>query len=137
MGIFLLYLAIISPKLCAYNVPLVFKQSTKMAQYYQYSRENAKRKTTSSSLKEAIDEMLEFYRLRTKFDETYIAAHWEKIMGSPIAVRTTQIYVKEGKLFIALDSAPLRNELLMAKHKIITLINQEIGAELISEVVFL
>jgi predicted nucleic acid-binding Zn ribbon protein len=108
-----------------------------MAQYYSYNRENAKRKTNASSLKEAIEDMLEFYKLRTKFDETYVAAHWEQIMGAPIAARTTKVYITEAKLYIQLDSASLRNELLMAKNKILQLINQAIGAELVNEVIFL
>ncbi|MDI9866667.1 DUF721 domain-containing protein [Flectobacillus sp. DC10W] len=110
---------------------------TDMAQYYSYNRENAKRKTSASSLKEAIEDMLEFYKLRTKFDETYVAAHWEQIMGAPIAARTTKVYITEAKLYIQLDSASLRNELLMAKNKILQLINQAIGAELVNEVIFL
>ncbi|MDI9881486.1 DUF721 domain-containing protein [Flectobacillus longus] len=110
---------------------------TDMAQYYSYNRENAKRKTSASSLKEAIEDMLEFYKLRTKFDETYVAAHWEQIMGAPIAARTTRVYITEAKLYIQLDSASLRNELLMAKNKILQLINQAIGAELVNEVIFL
>lgn len=81
--------------------------------------------------------MLEFYKLRTKFDETYVAAHWEQIMGAPIAARTTKVYITEAKLYIQLDSAALRNELLMAKNKILQLINQAIGAELVNEVIFL
>ncbi len=108
-----------------------------MAQVYKYNKENARRKTTTAPLKEVIDEMLDYYKLRVKFDESYIAAHWERIMGAPIASRTTQIYVKEGKLFIQLDSAPLRSELLIAKNKILTMINKAIGSDLLNEVVFL
>jgi predicted nucleic acid-binding Zn ribbon protein len=108
-----------------------------MAQYYKFNRENVRRKTGTSSLKEAIDELLALYKLQSKFDETSIVAHWEQIMGEPIAARTTQIYVKEKTLFVQFDSAPLRNELLLAKQKIISLINKSIGQETIDEVVFI
>ncbi|MEA5404949.1 MULTISPECIES: DUF721 domain-containing protein [Arcicella] len=108
-----------------------------MSKVYQYNKENARRKTGTSSLKDAIEDMLELYKIRSKFNETYIVAYWEKIMGSPIASRTTQIYINDGKLFIQLDSAPLRNELLMAKNKIIELINKEVGEKIIQDVVFL
>jgi predicted nucleic acid-binding Zn ribbon protein len=108
-----------------------------MAQYYQFNREKSRRKTGTFTMKEAIDDLLELYRLRSRFDETYIAAHWEKIMGTPIASRTTKIFVQESKLFLEFDSAPLRSELLMAKGKIISLINKEVGRELITEVIFL
>jgi hypothetical protein len=61
-----------------------------MAQYYKFNRENVRRKTGTSSLKEAIDELLALYKLQSKFNETSIVAHWEQIMGEPIAARTMQ-----------------------------------------------
>lgn len=108
-----------------------------MAQTYQYNRENAKRNNKALPLKQAIEDMLELYKLRSKFNETYIVAYWERIMGLPISSRTKEIYIKDKKLFVQIDSAPLRNELLMAKSKIVTLLNKEVGEEIIEEVVFI
>jgi predicted nucleic acid-binding Zn ribbon protein len=108
-----------------------------MAQVYRYNKENTRRKTGASSLKDAITDMLELYKLRSKFNETYILAYWEQIMGAPIASRTTNIYIKEQKLFIQLDSSPLRNELLMAKNKIILMVNKEVGEDIIDDIIFL
>jgi len=108
-----------------------------LGQVYQYNRENSKRNNKALPLKQAIEDMLDSYKLRSKFKETYIVAYWEQIMGMPISSRTTEIYIKEKKLFVQLDSAPLRNELLMAKSKIVTLINKEVGDEIIDDVVFI
>ncbi len=108
-----------------------------MAKVYQYNRENSKRNNKSLPLKQAIEDMLELYNLRSKFNETYIVAYWEQIMGRPISSRTTEIYIKDKKLFVQLDSAPLRNELLMAKSKIVTLINKEVGEDIIEDVIFI
>lgn len=110
---------------------------SEMAKVYQYNKENARRKTGATPLKEAIEDMLEAYKIRSKFNETYIVAYWEKIMGLPIASRTTQIYIQERKLFIQLDSAPLRNELVMAKNKIVEMINKEVGQKIVDDVVFI
>lgn len=95
------------------------------------------RKSDSSSLKEAIESLLRVYKLQAKYDETYISAHWEEIMGKPIAARTQQVYVSNQKLFLKLDSAPLKKELMMAKQALIELINKAAHQELIKEVVFL
>ena len=43
------------------------------------------RKSDSSSLKEFIESLLRIYKLQAKYDETYVTAHWEEIMGKPIA----------------------------------------------------
>ena len=42
----------------------------------------------------------------------------------------------EGKLIIRLDSAALRNELSFAKSKIVKSLNDEMGTEIVKEVVF-
>jgi predicted nucleic acid-binding Zn ribbon protein len=113
------------------------KSQIHLAKVYQYNRENSKRNNKALPLKQAIEDMLELYKLRSKFNETYIVTYWEQIMGQPISSRTTEIYIKDRKLFVQLDSAPLRNELLMAKSKIVTLINKEVGEDIIEDVIFI
>jgi hypothetical protein len=87
-------------------------------------------------LKEALNAFLDTFNLTSKYNETSLVASWEKIMGQTIASRTEKIYVSSGTLFLRIYSAPLRQELVMAKSKLITLINKEMGKELVNEVVF-
>ena len=68
------------------------------------------------------------------------AVFWKSRLGNikdQIVLRNQVPVINDGKLFIQLDSAPLRNELLMAKNKIIELINKEVGEKIIQDVVFL
>jgi predicted nucleic acid-binding Zn ribbon protein len=95
------------------------------------------RKNESHSLKEAIESLLKIYQLQNKFDETYVEFNWEQIMGKPIAARTLSVYVKNEKLYLKLDSAPLKKELMMAKNKMIELINKSASNNIIKEVIFL
>ncbi len=97
----------------------------------------ATRKNESQPLKEAIDALLRVYKLQNQFDETSIAANWEEIMGKPIAARTQKVYAKNLKLYLQIESAPLKKELLMAKQKMIELINKHAGKTVIQEVIFL
>ena len=55
------------------------------------------RSKDNMSLKEAIESLMRVYKLQNKYDETYIIAHWEEIMGKPIAARTTKIFIKDKK----------------------------------------
>lgn len=95
------------------------------------------RKAKATPMKDAIDAFLKTFSLEKQYNETYIPAYWEKIMGKAIASRTNQLYVRGNTLYLKLDSAPLRNELFMAKTKLIDLLNKEIGEKIIEEVVFL
>ncbi|MBK6978268.1 MAG: DUF721 domain-containing protein [Cytophagaceae bacterium] len=95
------------------------------------------RNTKSIPLKDAFESFLDVYNLKSKFNETYLVAYWEKIMGATIAKRTEKIYIKNHTLFLRLSSASLAQELVLAKSKMITLLNKEIGQDLISDVVFI
>jgi predicted nucleic acid-binding Zn ribbon protein len=108
-----------------------------MSQHYRFDKEKASRKPGITSLKEALDLMLDRYRLRARYDQSYVVAHWDKIMGNAIASRTKQVYIHEGVLFLQIESAPLRNELVRAKSKIIELINREMQKNIVKDVVFI
>ncbi|TLU99231.1 DUF721 domain-containing protein [Dyadobacter luticola] len=108
-----------------------------MAQHYRFDKEKASRRPGVTPLKDAIDQMLDKYRLRNRFDQSYVVAHWDKIMGAAIATRTKKVFIKDNTLFLQIESAPLRNELFRAKSKIIELINREMNSELVNDVVFI
>jgi predicted nucleic acid-binding Zn ribbon protein len=108
-----------------------------MAMQYRFDKDKASRKPGVTPLKEAIDMMLDKYRLRNRFDQSYVVAHWGKIMGSTIGSRTKNVYIRDRTLFLQIESAPLRNELVRAKSKIIELINREMKTNLVDDVVFI
>ncbi len=95
------------------------------------------RKPNDITLKDAITKMLSVYRLRGRFDETGIVAHWPELMGTAVANRTTQIYVSQKKLFVRIESSVIKNELLMVRTGIIQKLNERAGAAVITEIVFL
>ncbi|WP_109674162.1 DUF721 domain-containing protein [Dyadobacter jejuensis] len=108
-----------------------------MAQQYRFDREKASRRPGVTPLKDAIEQMLDKYQLRNRFEQSYVVAHWDKIMGSTIASRTKKVFIKDRSLYLQIESAPLRNELVRAKSKIIELINREMGSELVEDVIFI
>lgn len=99
-------------------------------------RKNEKsRKGQPESLGEAIQEMLKSFHIEDKFNEANLVNSWEKIMGTPIAKRTSKVYIKDKKLFVHINSAPLKHELTMSRDKILVLIAKELGASIVNEVV--
>ena len=95
------------------------------------------RKSNEQSLKEVIDDMLNAYKLRGKFNQKKVIASWERIMGKTIANRTDAVFFKENKLIIKLNSSVLREELSYSKNKIIQLINEDMGEEVVKEVILI
>jgi hypothetical protein len=92
--------------------------------------------TNDRSLKEAIDQMLKTFHLDQKMNEMRVVNSWETVMGKSVSNRTTQIYIRNKKLFISLNSASLREELHREREKIVKLLNDEAGQEVVEEIVF-
>jgi len=93
------------------------------------------RKSNEQSIKDVISDFVKSNHMKNKLIEINIINNWEKIVGVLIAKNTTKIYFFKKKLFIHIESAPLRNELNYSRAKIMELINKEAGEELIDEVV--
>ncbi len=88
------------------------------------------------TLKQAIRQLLNAYRLDGKLNETRLINSWEKVVGKMISKHTTNLYIKNQKLFVCLDSAALKTELSFSKEKMIEMLNKEVGGKIINDIVF-
>jgi hypothetical protein len=91
-------------------------------------------KSNEVSLGAALESMLKELNLRHGVYEAKIEAMWESMMGKTIALHTTKINLKGDRLYLTVDSAPLRNELFYARVKIRDVVNRELGKEIIKDV---
>ncbi len=94
------------------------------------------RNSETSSVKDAINALLDAYRIRGRFDESKLITSWGTLMGKPIARRTEKLFIRDKILYVKVNSAPLRNELNMAKVKVLEIIQKEFGKDLILDVIF-
>ncbi len=95
------------------------------------------RKTNDKSLKEAIDQMLQVYKIKKRFDETAVVAHWAQLVGKPVANRTKELFIRDKKLFVRIESSVIKNELLLMRTQIIDKINEEAESVVVEEIIFL
>ncbi len=93
------------------------------------------RKSNELSLGEVIKEFIRAFQMEDKLNEIRITTAWEKVMGPQINTLTEKIAYKNHTLTVFLRSAPLREELFMARTKITGLINKELGKELVKEII--
>ncbi len=87
------------------------------------------------SIGEALKEFLKKSRLKSGVQALQIQDAWENIMGKTIANYTDKIEIINSTLFISTTVAPLKNELIYQKEKIIQRVNEALGEKVISEVV--
>lgn len=87
------------------------------------------------SLQDAIQEFLKKSRLKNGIQAMQIEEIWEALMGKTIAKYTDKIQIINSTLFITTTVAPLKNELLYQKEKIIARVNEALGEKLVKEVI--
>jgi predicted nucleic acid-binding Zn ribbon protein len=95
------------------------------------------RKANDKSLKEAIEQMLNVYKIKRKYNETAIVSAWPDLVGKSVANRTKEIFIKDKKLFLRIESSVIKNELVMMRNQIIQKINDDAKTELVADIVFL
>jgi len=88
------------------------------------------------SLKEVLEELLKAYRMEDKLEETRLINSWDKVVGGIFANHTQHLSIKNKILYVQLDSAVLRSELVMARSKLVEMLNKEAGKKIIEDIVF-
>jgi len=93
------------------------------------------RRKTSTNLKEALNRMIDTYRLRGKINQSRLKENWLKIVGPAIAKHTLNMEVRDEQLYVRIDSAPLRQELTYMKDQLRENVNEALGEDYIKGVV--
>jgi len=87
------------------------------------------------SMQDALQQFLKRSRLKGSIQALQIEDVWEKIMGKTVAKYTDKIQIINHTLFVSTQVAPLKNELLFQKEKIIERVNEALGDKVIKDVV--
>jgi predicted nucleic acid-binding Zn ribbon protein len=87
------------------------------------------------SLGDALKKFLSQSRLKGSIQALQIEEVWEQIMGKTVARYTDKIRIHGQTLYIDTAIAPLRQELLFQKDRIVQLVNEALGEHVIREVV--
>jgi len=93
------------------------------------------KKHNDQRIDEVLKNLVGGYKHKSKLYKNKLATTWENMMGATIAKYTSRISIRNKKLFITIDSAPLKQELSFAKEKIKKVMNEELGEQFIDEVV--
>ena len=87
------------------------------------------------SLGDAIRKFLDESRIKGGIQAMQIEEVWEQIMGKTIARYTDKLQIINDTLIITTEVAPLKQELIYQKEKIIQRVNEALGQKVISKLV--
>jgi len=93
------------------------------------------KRTHTVSIAQVIAEVVNEYKIGDKLKETRIIASWHEVLG-PLAKPDDELYMKNRVLFAKLSSSVIRNELTMMRSKLVKCLNDTVGEELITDIVF-
>lgn len=95
----------------------------------------AKRNNEHISISDALKEFVQTNKLEKGLDKVNVADAWINLMGNGVNNYTTSINLERGTLYVQLSSSVLREELSYGKQKIIKMINEELGKEIVKKLI--
>ena len=94
-----------------------------------------KRNYKLKSIKSILESFVEQDNLADGIFNIKIKEAWQKAVEKKIFDYTKEIYVKGDVLFIKVSNPILKQEMLYSRQKVINLINEDLGKELIKKIV--
>ncbi|GAA4813525.1 DUF721 domain-containing protein [Litoribaculum gwangyangense] len=94
-----------------------------------------KRNNEHISISDALKEFVETHKLEKGLNKVNVADAWAKLMGNGVNNYTTSVNLERDTLYIQLSSSVLREELSYGKQKIITMLNEELGKEIVKKLI--
>lgn len=95
----------------------------------------AKRFNEEQSIQDVLKNFISHNKLQGGIDKIEVKEVWFSLMGNGVANYTEEVELRKETLYVKLTSAVLREELMFGREKIIKMINQEIGKEVVKTLV--
>jgi len=94
-----------------------------------------KRHNEHLKISDVLQEFIETNKLQKGLDKVNVREAWENMMGNGVNHYTTAIKLERNTLYVQLSSSVLREELSYGKEKIINMLNEDLGREIIKKLV--
>ena len=93
----------------------------------------AKRKNEYQSIKDLMKTVIKENNLTKGLQKMDVREAWEKLMGNGVMSYTESVQLQNTTLVVKLKSSVLREELSYGKEKIVTMINAELGGDIVKK----
>ncbi|NNK82804.1 MAG: DUF721 domain-containing protein [Flavobacteriaceae bacterium] len=95
----------------------------------------SKRLNDNLKISDVLKEFVEKNNLEQGLNKVDVKDAWEQLMGNGVNNYTNTVSLKNKTLYVSLSSSVLREELSYGKEKIIKMLNEALGKELIEKLV--
>ncbi len=94
------------------------------------------RRNNTEKLGDVIMKLLRQEGLETPLNQHRLVESWKDVVGPVIYRYTTNIYIKNQTLYVQLSSSVIRQELQMSREMLVRNLNSQVGAQVISDIMF-
>ena len=95
----------------------------------------AKRFNEEQSMQDVLKSFISHNKLQGVIDKVEVKEVWFNLMGNGVANYTEEVELRKETLYVKLTSAVLREELMFGREKIIKMINEQIGKEVVKTLI--
>jgi len=95
----------------------------------------AKRNRDNQPIEDILKEFVKTNNLQSGLDKVNVREAWANLMGNGVNNYTTAIELKHETLYVQLSSSVLREELSYGNEKIVTMLNESVGKEIVKKLV--
>ena len=85
---------------------------------------------------DVLNRTLKGLKLQRRIKEETALLNWTKVVGERIVSQSVPLKVRDSILFVRVENASWRNELVFLKGKIIKELNRSVGDNVIKDIVF-
>jgi len=93
------------------------------------------KKTDSEQVGGVIRQYLRDMGLETPLNEHRLIQAWDKVLGPSVSRYTRELRIYNQVLYVTISSAALRNELMMRRTELVSRLNAEAGAQVITQII--
>lgn len=87
------------------------------------------------NLRDAMSKMIDDNGMRRQFNELEIKRAWDDVGGLMITKHTKSLRLQRKKVWVKIDSAPLRQELSYRKDDLLQKMNERLGRSFIEDII--
>jgi predicted nucleic acid-binding Zn ribbon protein len=95
----------------------------------------SKRQNDSFKIDDLMKSFVKENKLEKGLDKVNVEAAWAEMMGNGVNTYTKSVKLHKGVLYVELGSSVLREELSYGKDKIINMLNESLGKNLITKLI--
>lgn len=94
------------------------------------------KRNNTEQIGEVLRKFLRQEGLESPLNEFRLVEAWKDVVGPTIYRYTTNLYIKNQTLFVHLSSSVLRQELQMQREALVKHLNNQVGAQVIVNIIF-